>query len=39
MTAGAELLGLPLEEHVANCLGAMQAKAVELGLQGQPLPA
>jgi predicted hydrolase (HD superfamily) len=39
MTAGAELLGLPLEEHVANCLAAMQAKAVELGLQGQPVPA
>ncbi len=32
MTHGAELLGLPLEEHVANCLSAMQAKAVELGL-------
>jgi predicted hydrolase (HD superfamily) len=34
MTAGAELLGLPLEEHVANCLRAMQARAEELGLGG-----
>lgn len=34
MTLGAELLGLPLEEHVANCLGAMQARAAELGLAG-----
>lgn len=29
---GAELLGLPLEEHIANCLAAMQARAAELGL-------
>jgi predicted hydrolase (HD superfamily) len=34
MTLGAELLGLPLEEHVANCLIAMQARAAELGLAG-----
>jgi len=39
MTAGAEMLGLPLEEHVGNCLRAMQAGAVELGLEGQPVPA
>ncbi len=32
MTHGAELLGVPLEEHVAVCLGAMQARALELGL-------
>ena len=32
MTHGAELLGVPLEEHVANCLRAMQAHAAELGL-------
>ena len=32
MVAGAELLGLPLEEHVGNCLRAMQARAGELGL-------
>ncbi len=39
MTLGAELLGLPLEEHVANCIRAMQAHAAELGLEGQPAPA
>ena len=32
MRRGAELLGLPLEEHVGNCLAAMQAHAGELGL-------
>ncbi len=37
MTAGAEMLGLSLEEHVANCLGAMQARADELGLRGIPV--
>ncbi len=31
---GAELLGVPLEEHVAFCLLAMQERAGELGLQG-----
>ena len=39
MTHGAELLGLPLEEHVGNCIRAMQAHAAELGLEGQPVPA
>jgi predicted hydrolase (HD superfamily) len=34
MTLGAELLGLPIEEHVANCLRAMQARAKDLGLEG-----
>jgi predicted hydrolase (HD superfamily) len=34
MTAGAALLGLSVEEHVGNCLTAMQARAEELGLQG-----
>ncbi|MDW5264141.1 MULTISPECIES: HD domain-containing protein [Acidobacteriaceae] len=34
MTAGAELLGIPLDEHVDNCLRAMQARAGELGLAG-----
>ena len=34
MTAGAALLGLSVEEHVGNCLGAMQARATELGLGG-----
>jgi predicted hydrolase (HD superfamily) len=34
MTLGAELLGLPLEEHVANCIKTMQARAADLGLEG-----
>jgi predicted hydrolase (HD superfamily) len=34
ITDGAELLGLSVEEHVGNCLRAMQARAGELGLQG-----
>src|SRR5580658_6896179 len=38
MATGAEMLGLPLEEHVANCLCAMQSRAVDLGLEGQPVP-
>jgi predicted hydrolase (HD superfamily) len=29
---GAELLGIPVDEHVGNCLAAMQARAAELGL-------
>jgi predicted hydrolase (HD superfamily) len=29
---GAELLGLLIEEHIGNCLRAMQARASELGL-------
>jgi putative nucleotidyltransferase with HDIG domain len=33
---GAELLGLSVDEHVGNCLRAMQARAVELGLEGIP---
>ncbi len=32
MTAGAEMLGVSLEEHVQVCLAAMQARAGELGL-------
>ena len=32
ITRGAELLGIPLEEHIGNCLTAMQARAAELGL-------
>jgi len=35
ITSGAELLGLSVEEHVGNCLRAMQARAGELGLAGQ----
>jgi predicted hydrolase (HD superfamily) len=32
ITHGAELLGLSVEEHIGNCIAAMQAKAGELGL-------
>jgi predicted hydrolase (HD superfamily) len=34
MVLGAELLGIPLEEHLGNCLTAMQERATELGLAG-----
>jgi len=34
ITAGASLLGLTVEEHVGNCLWAMQARAAELGMAG-----
>ena len=34
ITGGAELLGLNVEEHVGNCLRAMQGRAEELGLAG-----
>jgi predicted hydrolase (HD superfamily) len=34
---GAALLGLSVEEHVGNCLAAMQARAGELGLAGEKL--
>lgn len=34
ITRGAAELGVPLEEHVAFCLQAMQARADELGLKG-----
>ena len=34
ITAGAALLGLSVEEHVGNCVAAMQARAAELGLAG-----
>ncbi|QHN04380.1 HAD family hydrolase [Granulicella sp. WH15] len=36
ITNGAELLGLSVEEHVGNCLAAMQASADLLGLAGTP---
>ncbi|HVG27048.1 MAG TPA: HD domain-containing protein [Acidobacteriaceae bacterium] len=32
ITRGAELLGITVEEHIGNCLSAMQARAAELGL-------
>jgi predicted hydrolase (HD superfamily) len=38
MTAGAELLGIPLEEHVANCLEALKERAEQAGLAGVPVP-
>ena len=31
---GAQELGAPLDEHVAFCIKAMQARAAELGLAG-----
>ncbi len=34
ITAGAELLGISVEEHVGNCLRAMQERAEELGMAG-----
>lgn len=34
ITTGAERLGIPLEEHIGNCLKAMQGRAEELGLAG-----
>jgi len=36
ITGGAELLEIPLEEHIGNCLSAMQERAEELGLAGSP---
>ncbi len=32
---GAELIGLPLDEHIRNCIAALQPIAKELGLAGQ----
>jgi predicted hydrolase (HD superfamily) len=32
ITQGAELLGIPVEEHIGYCVAAMQAHAAELGL-------
>ena len=32
--AGAQELGVPLEEHIEFCINAMQARAAELGLAG-----
>jgi putative nucleotidyltransferase with HDIG domain len=34
LTAGAELLGLPLEEHITNVIGFMRDRADVLGLRG-----
>ena len=32
MVHGAELLGIPVEDHIGHCITAMQARAAELGL-------
>lgn len=32
ITRGAELLGIPLDDHIAHCLAALQTHAPELGL-------
>jgi putative nucleotidyltransferase with HDIG domain len=34
LRAGAELLGLPLEEHITNVIGFMRSEAAALGLRG-----
>src|SRR5437016_4056429 len=34
LVEGAALLGIPLEEHIANVIGFMREKADELGLRG-----
>lgn len=34
VTNGAALIGLPLEDHIANCIKAMQEHAESLGLAG-----
>jgi putative nucleotidyltransferase with HDIG domain len=34
---GAELIGLSIEDHIANCIEAMKARAESLGLQGVPV--
>ncbi len=36
ITEGAALLAVPLEEHIRNCLRALQDAAPALGLQGTP---
>jgi putative nucleotidyltransferase with HDIG domain len=35
---GADELGLPLEEHIANVIAALRERADELGLKGTPNP-
>ncbi len=34
ISQGAELLGIAVEEHIGNCIAAMQEHAAELGLDG-----
>ena len=38
LRAGAELLGLPLEEHITNVVASMRAQADVLGLRGSLAP-
>jgi putative nucleotidyltransferase with HDIG domain len=38
LRAGAELLGLPLEEHIANVIAFMRLQAEALGLKGSTTP-
>jgi len=35
---GAAGLGVDLDQHITFCIHALQARAVELGLQGNPQP-
>ncbi len=36
---GAEMIGVDLNEHIANMLAAMKDRAADLGLEGVPTPA
>ena len=38
LRAGAELLGLPLDQHIANVIASMREQADALGLRGTLLP-
>ncbi len=36
ITSGADLLGIDLDEHITNCIAALQPAAAELGLLPEP---
>src|SRR4030095_2477059 len=38
LRSGAELLGLPLDQHIANVIASMREQADALGLRGVPTP-